>query len=242
MLAVLRVAYAVVYRVDSDEPQHLHVVWEWTQGKLPYRDFFDNHTPLFQALCAPLMKLFGERADIVVWMRMAMVPLFVICLWAVYRIAATLYSRRVAIWAVILAGLWPNFLLTATEFRTDDLWVALWLVALALMVREPFTARRAFAVGLVFGAAFAVSMKTSLMLLAVALALATGALVRRLAGEKIDWRVFAGWLGAFVAGLAIVPGAVGAWQGWKLQRACPQVSMRRPCAPSEYSSRVRRKP
>src|SRR4051794_17888837 len=50
---------------DSDEPQHLHVVWEWTQGVLPYRDFFDNHTPLFHVLFAPVLRLFGERADIV---------------------------------------------------------------------------------------------------------------------------------------------------------------------------------
>ena len=37
---------------DSDEPQHLHVVWAWTFGLLPYRDVFDNHSPLFQALSA----------------------------------------------------------------------------------------------------------------------------------------------------------------------------------------------
>ena len=40
---VLRLFYIWHYRIDSDEPQHLHVVWGWTQGLLPYRDFFDNH-------------------------------------------------------------------------------------------------------------------------------------------------------------------------------------------------------
>src|SRR5579885_3030270 len=32
---------------NSDEGQHLHVAWSWTQGLLPYRDVFDNHGPLF---------------------------------------------------------------------------------------------------------------------------------------------------------------------------------------------------
>ncbi|MEA3145055.1 MAG: hypothetical protein QOI53_476 [Verrucomicrobiota bacterium] len=37
---------------NSDEPQHLHVVWAWANGMLPYKDVFDNHSPLFQDLCA----------------------------------------------------------------------------------------------------------------------------------------------------------------------------------------------
>src|SRR5437588_7535642 len=65
-LIALRIAYAFVYRLDSDEPQHLHVVWGWANGLLQYRDLFDNHSPLFQMLCAPLFKLFGERADIII--------------------------------------------------------------------------------------------------------------------------------------------------------------------------------
>ena len=74
------------FRVDSDETQHAHVVWAWVTGQLQYRDYFDNHMPLFQMACAPLMALFGERADIVVLLRWSMVPLYLLCLWAVYRL------------------------------------------------------------------------------------------------------------------------------------------------------------
>src|SRR6185312_17228889 len=70
-LLVLRVVYAWALHVNSDEPQHLHVVWAWTQGLLPYRDVFDNHAPLFQLICAPLLALLGERADLVALMRLA---------------------------------------------------------------------------------------------------------------------------------------------------------------------------
>lgn len=208
VLAILKIAYVFVYRVDTDEPQHLHVVWGWTQGLLPYRDFFDNHSPLFQALFSPLMRLLGERPDILIPMRLAMVPLFAVSLWAVYEIGASLFSRRAGVWAAVFAGLWPNFLLTMTEFRTDDGWATLWLVALALLLREPLTMRRLFAAGLIFGTAFAVSMKTTLMVLALALALLTVLAIRLLARDRVDWAQFGRWFGVWLAGLVIVPAAV----------------------------------
>ncbi|HEV8434125.1 MAG TPA: hypothetical protein VGR95_11980, partial [Thermoanaerobaculia bacterium] len=42
---VLRAVCYFRYRFDSDEPQHLHVAWGWTQGLVQYRDYFDNHAP-----------------------------------------------------------------------------------------------------------------------------------------------------------------------------------------------------
>ena len=64
-LAVLRWFSVTSHRWNSDESQHLHVVWAWTVGKLQYLDIFDNHTPLFHILNAPLLKWLGERADII---------------------------------------------------------------------------------------------------------------------------------------------------------------------------------
>jgi len=75
---VLWVVYVLRFRVESDEPQHLHVVWGWARGMIQYRDFFDNHTPLFHMLCAPLVVLLGDRADLLVLMRLAMLPLWVL--------------------------------------------------------------------------------------------------------------------------------------------------------------------
>jgi hypothetical protein len=76
LLVALKVIYAFAFRIDSDETQHLHVVWGWVNGLLPYRDLFDNHSPLFQFICSPLFRALGERADIVIPMRLAMIPLY----------------------------------------------------------------------------------------------------------------------------------------------------------------------
>ena len=45
------------YQFDSDEPQHLHVIWGWVHGFVQYRDLFDNHMPLFQIVLAPVVAL-----------------------------------------------------------------------------------------------------------------------------------------------------------------------------------------
>src|SRR3984893_18150100 len=137
----LKIVCAFHYRIDSDESQHLHVVWNWTQGMLPYRDVFDNHSPLFQALCAPLFQLLGERADIIVPMRLAMIPLFGCSVFLVGKIAATVFSPRVGLRAAVFAAVWPRFFFVSTEFRPDDLWALVWLAVL-------FTA---VGVGLSFG-------------------------------------------------------------------------------------------
>lgn len=164
----LRVVLALRMRVDSDEPQHLHVVWAWTQGLLPYRDVFDNHMPLFQMLCAPILRLVGERPDAVVAMRLSLLPCFGLLLWGVHRIARALFSPRDALWAVVLASCTTTVSLCSIEFRTDVPWTVCWVGALAVAVGGPLTSRRALVAGALLGAALAVSLKTVLMLLAVA--------------------------------------------------------------------------
>ena len=170
-LLTARIVAVFHYHVDSDEPQHLHVVWGWANGMLQYRDLFDNHSPLFQMLCAPIFKLFGERADIIVPMRLLMLPLFAVDLWFVFLLASRVFREtRAALWATALTAFFPKFFLPTTEFRTDDLWVLLWLASLVIVTGGKFSGRRAFFFGLTMGAAFATSMKTSLLLFCLSLA------------------------------------------------------------------------
>src|ERR1700746_3396400 len=104
LVLILRIVYATHYRIDSDEPQHLHVVWGWAQGMIPYRDYFDNHSPLFQVLCAPLFASLGTRADIIAPMRLAMIPLFAVSILLLRQIAGNLLSPRAGLWAAVLAA------------------------------------------------------------------------------------------------------------------------------------------
>ena len=215
-LVALRVAYVFHYRVDSDEPQHLHVVWGWASGLIQYRDLFDNHAPLFQMLCSPLMRALGERSDIIIPMRLAMLPLFLADLWCVYTIAARLFSHRTALWCAAFCALLPTFFFVTTEFRTDDLWTTLWLAALVIATGGKFAGRRAWWFGVCIGATFAVSMKTTLMLLALALAALMVAVLRRFEKRAAAMPMPTVKACALaLAGMLVVPSALvalfGAW-------------------------------
>jgi len=217
--AVLRVAYILHYRIDSDEPQHLHVVWGWTHGFLPYRDVFDNHAPVFQALCAPLFRLLGERADIVLWMRLAMTPFFVATLWCVKCIVSAYAGRRAGYLSAWLTALFPPFFYHSIEFRPDQMWSTLWMVVIALLVCGRMSPKRAFGTGLILGLAFAVSMKTVLMLATLGAALGGTLLITRDAewrgkkeGALVQWTL-AGFGGMLVIPLLVILYFVGVGAG-----------------------------
>ena len=164
VVLALKLVYPFVLRFQSDEPQHLHVVWGWARGLVPYRDVFDNHTPLFHLLCAPLFRALGERADIVVPMRFAMIPLYCLTLWCVFKISQALYSQRAALWTTVATALVPVYFFTSSEFRTDDLWIVFWMLSLLALVVGKSSRPLPFWTGFFMGCAFATSLKTSLLL------------------------------------------------------------------------------
>ncbi|MBW8822739.1 MAG: hypothetical protein JF567_00605 [Xanthomonadales bacterium] len=151
--------------LDSDEPQHLHVVWAWTQHGVPYRDAFDNHMPLFHMLCATLLSLLGERADILDCMRLAMMPLAVAAFVLAWRCGRALWGTTAASFGLALLALEPTYQRMAGQFRADTLWALAWIVAMAallskhdVLVRRPIW--RSLLTGLAVGVAMATSLKT----------------------------------------------------------------------------------
>lgn len=202
---LIRLAYVFRYHIDSDEPQHLHVVWAWTQGLLPYRDVFDNHMPLFHMLCAPLFVALGEHAESLYYVRLAMIPLYGVTLWATYRIGYALFSYRVGCWAAVFTGLFPGFFFCSVEFRPDDLWATLWVLALALLVQGRMTLRRGFVVGVVLSMALGVSMKTTLLLAALSVAGVVAVYVCTPSSSRFPFRSLCRYAGAAAAGMILVP-------------------------------------
>ena len=220
-LALLGVAVALrllgvwEYRFNSDEPQHAHVVWGWNRGLVQYRDFFDNHTPLFHMLWAPLLAAFGESVRTLFWLRLTMLPLYLAALAVTWLIGRRLLSPRAALWGTVLTALLPPFFVKTLEFRTDVPWTLLWLVAFQVATGGAPGPARLFVVGLAVGAAAAVSLKSSL-LLACLLGSALAAAAWRLAGghgtslrptPRTAGRALAA-AGAGLAGLVAVPAGV----------------------------------
>ncbi len=215
---VLRAFYIFRYRYDSDEPQHLHTTWGWTQGLLQYRDFFDNHTPLFHILFSPLVAMLGERTNILSFMRLAILPLWLVSLWCVWKIGRTLFSGRVGLWAAVFISLLPWWFFCSIEYRTDNLWTPLWLGAMTVLLTGRNPQGRRFLGGLLLGLCFTVSMKTSLLFAVCILAAIATPLIcaRRLAFGEVFRVAATGW--PVLAGALIAPAALcgffvslGAW-------------------------------
>lgn len=138
---LIRLAFIVFYRIDSDEPQHLHVAWGWSHGLVQYRDLSDNHFPLLHLLFAPLMRVMPETSSIFLWMRFAIAPFAIASSWLLYTIAKPLLGTRRAAAAAILFSVMPPWLAKSVEFRNDTLWIFFWLAAIALvMSRRPMWA------------------------------------------------------------------------------------------------------
>jgi hypothetical protein len=168
---IIRVIDVFTRNFDSDEPQHLHVIWGWAHGYLQYRDIFDNHTPLFQMLFAPLFALLPEWHGALYVMRLATFPFYLSALLCTYLIGKTLFSPRAGLWSMVILAMFGRFFIKTLEFRPDSLWAALLVAGVYLFVRQPMTKKFSLLVGIIFGAALSVSFKTTIMLVAVIVAL-----------------------------------------------------------------------
>jgi len=186
MAVALRLLGVWEYRFNSDEPQHAHVVWGWTRGMVQYRDFFDNHTPLFHMLWAPLLAAFGESVRTLFWLRLTMLPLYLAALAVTWLIGRRLLSPRAAWWGTVLTALLPPFFVKTLEFRTDVPWTLLWLVAFQVATGGAPGPARLFLAGLAVGAAAAVSLKSSLLLACLLGSALAAAAWRRPGGDGGD--------------------------------------------------------
>jgi len=197
------------YRFDTDETQHLHVVWGWANGFLQYRDIFDNHAPLFHILYAPLLKLLGESASTVFIMRLTMLPLYCITLWCIFSIGRELFSARHGLWAAVFTAFYPLCFFLSLSFRTDNLWAMFWMLSLALLICGSLTAVKCFWAGFFLGAALGVSLKTTLLLASLggsALSVVVLCPRRYMSGHALGR--FGKLTAALLAGLCIVPAAI----------------------------------
>lgn len=211
LLATMRLAWLNAYPLNSDEAQHAHVAWAWTQGLRLYRDVFDNHGPLFSGLHAWVLRAIGERPDALTWLRLSMQVWYAVALFSIWRIGRRLYTPHIAFYAMLIVALVPRFFFVSGQFRTDDMWMALWLAALAVVAGAPPRAWRWFVAGLLAGAALSVSQKT-LVLLCLALLAGVVVSVARPTGRRAPpWRSITCGL----VGLVLVPATFIAWIAWR---------------------------
>ncbi len=211
-LLPLRVLNAQHARFNSDEPQHMHIVWGWTRGMIQYRDTVDNHSPLFHLLWAPILCILPTDSSTLPLLRLTMLPIYAATLWLTYLIVRRLLDRRWAFWATAVLAVWPSFFKMTGQFRTDQLFMLTWIAALAVYAGGVRRFGRATLLGLILGAGFATSMKTTVLLVCLigAQPIASLLIGRVRKGSLLRWIQLPA--GVFTGAL-VVPAAILTWFG-----------------------------
>jgi hypothetical protein len=197
--------------LDDDEPQHMHFAWCITQGIVPYRDFWDNHTPaLHHALARIIDKDAAPSVSFVAARRwMFLIGLMTIA--ATFGLAWTLLGHRTAVLAAAWLACCEAFLDKTVEIRPDGMLataivMALWMLALALRsARSRERLALCFAAGLFFGLGLTFSPK---VLIPLAMTLLAWAVIAWLDRRATPLRRTVAGMGSMAAGFAL-PGA--AW-------------------------------
>jgi hypothetical protein len=134
-----RVSLLSTRRFDPDELEHAHVAWSISQGRVPYRDFFEMHPPVFHYLVAPLIARLDVRSP-----DGAMHALFALrkAMWALsvgIVLCTFVLARRLG----EVDAAWASLPILATdivlahrgiEIRPDGLATVAWLGSLAFML------------------------------------------------------------------------------------------------------------
>jgi hypothetical protein len=162
------------------------------QGRLPFRDFWEHHTPLMWFLFAPFTWLVDSPGvQAVIALRWAQVPVWIATFWLTNLWMRGAGIERFARWTAMTVALCSSLLMIpAVEYRVDSLGCMLVMAGLVLAQREKF-----FLAGFVFClAGFANLRLGPVLVVAVLLVLLTTKLRA--------WPVAAGGFTALAACLA----------------------------------------
>src|SRR6185295_1569966 len=109
--------WVLVHRaIDLDEFEHAHATWSVSRGLVPYRDFFEHHTPALYLLFAPLFARFATDSDahaavtLLLASRAAMWAMTVACVALVYRLGVWWRNRLTGALAALLLATSSQFL------------------------------------------------------------------------------------------------------------------------------------
>ncbi len=146
---------------NPDEFQHLHGAFSIANGLIPYRDYFEHHTPWLPYLLSWLYPIHADSIEGIFFARYLMIVLVVVIIYLTYLLGAQLFDRSVGIIAALLLCCMKPFVEKSLEIRPDVPQTVCWLAGLYLGF-EALQSRRSPAYvlsGLCFGSAIMFSQK-----------------------------------------------------------------------------------
>jgi len=123
---------------DPDEFEHAHAAWCVFKGMLPYKDFFEHHTPFYYYALSPFFRWFHvdqsfeSARHFLIFGRGLSLVLAILSVFLVFLIGRLLEER--GLWAGLLLVLQPFFLQKMVEIRPDVLGLPFFLGSLCFLL------------------------------------------------------------------------------------------------------------
>jgi hypothetical protein len=128
-------------RFDPDEFEHSHAAWCTFKGLIPYRDFFEHHTPWYYYTLRPLFgwfhvdTSFESARHFLIFGRGLSVLFAILSVLAVVLLGRILENRKVGLLAGLLLVGQPVFFEKGIEIRPDMLALPFFLGGLCFLLR-----------------------------------------------------------------------------------------------------------
>ncbi len=126
---------------DPDELEHAHAAWCVFKGMIPYKDFFEHHTPFYYYALSPFFQWFHvdlsfeSARHFLIFGRGLSVVLAILAVLLIIPIGRLLEDRNVGLWAGLLLAVQPFFFQKTVEIRPDVLALPFFLGSLGFLLR-----------------------------------------------------------------------------------------------------------
>ena len=137
---ILLVGLARVRFFQLDEFVFVRAAWLISEGQVPYRDFFEHHTPLFYSLLAPSLAVLPQQAGALLAIRLLCLASAGLLAVSTYLLCRSLAGRFESWAATLLLFMMPGFVSRAIEIRPDVLAAAAFTGASALLIGRGWSA------------------------------------------------------------------------------------------------------
>ncbi|HLK93820.1 MAG TPA: glycosyltransferase family 39 protein [Polyangia bacterium] len=124
-LVVARLPVLVVRAFDNDEFEHAHAAWNVSRGLLPYKDFFEHHTPWHYFALSPLFRWFAADRSFdaarhfLISARLVSLALTMLAAVLVFLVGRLGATRRTGLIACLLFLAQPVLIHKTLEIRPD---------------------------------------------------------------------------------------------------------------------------
>ncbi|MDE2027579.1 MAG: hypothetical protein KGK03_06840 [Candidatus Omnitrophica bacterium] len=141
IFAVLNILLILIYwralPIDEDEIEHLHCSWLVAQGLIPFRDFWQHHSPLLWVVLAPIMGLLKPSVEVFEYSRILSFAVFLLSAWIGWQIAKAVWRRpNFSLYLLVLTGLFFYGLFFQIRPDLFMLFFSLLGIRLVLMIPE----------------------------------------------------------------------------------------------------------